>query len=70
MTKQNQRELVLAWLEEYGTITTREAVTELNIMALPRRIFELKAEGYPIIKTWRITAAGTRFGEYSLKREA
>ena len=70
MTKQTQRDSVLKWLETRGTLTTREAVTELGIMALPRRIFELKAEGYPIVKTWEKTANGNRYGVYRLLREA
>lgn len=64
--KKTQRDRVLEWLEERGTLTTREAVTELSIMSLPKRIEELRKAGYPISLKWVQTANGARYGVYEL----
>lgn len=65
--KTTQRKLVISWLKTYGTITTRQAVTELNIMSLPRRIMELREQGYEIETTYQKSPAGARYGVYTLK---
>lgn len=64
-----QTDKVLNWLERNGELTTREAVIELNIMSLPRRIMELRADGYNIITTYRTTKNGTKYGVYTLIKE-
>lgn len=64
--KVKQTALVLHWLVENGEITTREAVTELNIMSLPRRIMELREMGFDIITTYRTSPNGARYGVYTL----
>lgn len=68
MKKITQCNKVLAWLEVYGELTTREAVTELNIMALPRRIKDLRNAGHNITLTYRKSANGARYGVYSLAK--
>ena len=61
-----QRDRVLEWLYKHGELTTREAVIELGIMSLPKRIEELRKSG-PVIKTdYRTSASGARYGVYSL----
>lgn len=70
MNKITQCNKVLAWLEVYGELTTRQAVTELNIMSLPRRIMELRNAGHDITLTYRKSANGARYGVYSLVKEA
>lgn len=67
--KQTQRDRVLAWLKTHGTLTVREAVTELNIMSVPKRIEELRRAGYSIRMDWVQTETGTRYGVYRLIRE-
>lgn len=69
MDKQTQKTRVVDWLREHGALTVREAVTELGIMALPRRVFELKREGVPIALEWKTTATGARYGVYRLIKE-
>ena len=65
--KLSQRKLVISRLRTYGTITTRQAVTELNIMSLPRRIMELREQGYNIETTYQKSPSGARYGVYTLK---
>lgn len=57
---QTQKEMVLAWLKTRGSITPLEAMKELGIMRLGARIFDLRAEGYPIISS--VETAQNRFG--------
>ena len=52
-SKVTQNAKVLHWLQTNGALTTREAVTELNIMSLPRRIKDLRGIGYKINMTYR-----------------
>lgn len=68
-TKKSQRDIVLSWLKKHGEITTRQAVTELNIMSLPKRIEELRKSGVPIRTTYRTSANGARYGVYSLVKK-
>lgn len=64
--KTTQTALVLDWLVRKGELTTREAVTELNIMSLPRRIMELRRAGIDIDMTYKVSANGARYGVYTL----
>ena len=65
--KTTQTALVLDWLKRNGELTTREAVTELNIMSLPRRVMELRRAGIDIDMTYRTSASGARYGVYTLQ---
>lgn len=64
--KRTQRDKILSYLKKNGTLTVREAITELNIMSAPKRIEELRKEGYPIALEWKQTEAGSRYGVYRL----
>ena len=64
--KRKQTERVLEWLETRGELTTREAVLELNIMSLPKRIEELRKDGNAIKTEYRTSANGARYGVYML----
>ena len=66
MSKQTQCSKVLAWLQTQGELTTREAVTELDIMSLPRRIMELREAGHNISMEYRTSRSGARYGVYTL----
>jgi hypothetical protein len=66
MKKVTQMETVLDYLLTHGELTTRQAVIDLNIMCLPKRIEELRKEGVQIITTYRISANGKRYGVYTL----
>ena len=65
--KPKQTAIVLDWLQNRGELTTREAVTELNIMSLPRRIMELRRAGHNIGLIYRTSANGARYGVYTLQ---
>ena len=65
-TKTSQRARVLAWLQTHGELTVREAVTEMSIMSLPKRIEELRDDGYEISTDYRKTKSGARYGVYTL----
>lgn len=67
MKKQTQRDKVLLWLRTHGTLTVRDAVTELNIMSVPKRVEELRRMGYQIRMDWATTESGTRYGVYKLE---
>lgn len=65
--KRTQRDKILSYLRKHGTLTVREAITELNIMSAPKRIEELRKEGYPITLDWVHTQSGSRYGVYKLE---
>lgn len=65
--KRTQRDKILSYLRKNGTLTVREAITELNIMSAPKRIEELRKEGYLIKLEWRRTQTGSRYGVYMLE---
>lgn len=44
----SQKEMVLAYIEEFGSITQHEASRDLSVSRLAARISELKKQGYPI----------------------
>lgn len=48
-TNPTQCERVLAYMEQYGSITQLEALKELGVMRLASRISNLKKDGYPIV---------------------
>ena len=64
--KRTQRDKILSYLRTHGTLTVREAITELNIMSAPKRIEELRKQGYIIPLEWRQTETGSRYGVYRL----
>lgn len=66
MNKVKQKQKILAWFKNNERLTTLEAVTELSIMSLPRRIMELRQMGYNISMTYEKNANGSRYGVYEL----
>ena len=60
-----QRDRVLEWLYRHGELTTRDAVVELGIMSLPKRIEELRKSGHAIKTEYRTSKNGARYGVYS-----
>ena len=67
----NQKDQVMNYMSEFGTITPFQAFTDLGITKLATRISELTAECVPIYKKW--TQTKNRYGKtvqfmtYSLK---
>lgn len=71
MAKLTQCERVLRHLEDFGSITSLEAVNEYGIMRLASRINDLKGQGYAILSE-RVTGKN-RYNEttsYSVYRLA
>lgn len=48
--KLTQKELVLKYLKDFGSISTFQAFTDLGITRLSGRIFDLKKDGYSFKK--------------------
>lgn len=67
----NQKQMVLQYIEEFGSITSFEAYIDLGITQLATRIKELKEEGYLFNYEW-ITKKNrygkpVKFKKYSLE---
>lgn len=56
-----QAQRVLAYIEQFGSITQHEAMIDLGIMRLASRVSELKKDGYNI--TGEMVKVKNRFGE-------
>ena len=56
---QNQR--IIAYINEFGSITWIEAARDLGIARLASRISDLKKRGYPIVS--RFETVKNRYGE-------
>lgn len=56
-----QKDMVLDYMNQYGSISTLEAFRDLGITRLSARIFELKEKGVHIGSKW--TTAKNRFGK-------
>lgn len=59
--KLTQCDRVLRHLQDYGTITTLEAITEYGILRLAARITDLKRKGYAISSETKTDS--NRYGE-------
>lgn len=68
MDKVSQNNKILEYMENYGSITSREAMMRLNVMRLASRICDLKKKGYPIVTDMETSASGARYARYSLER--
>ena len=56
-----QLDRIMRHLEDYGSITSLEAVSEYGIMRLASRIHDLKMQGVPVIK--KMESSKNRYGE-------
>ena len=63
--KKSQKEQILDYLHEHGSITPMEALSEIGCFRLSGRIFELKAEGHDI-QTEQMFRNGKVFARYVL----
>ena len=61
LMKMTQNELVLEYLEQFGSITALEAMRDLGVMRLASRISELRSDGYSI--TSEMETVENRFGD-------
>ena len=59
--KVTQSQRVLDYIEEFGSITQREALRDLGVMRLASRISDLRRQGVPIAST--VETVKNRFDE-------
>lgn len=64
--KKIQTMRVLEFMQDHDGITSWEAFESLNILSLPRRIKDLREQGYNIEMTWQRRPNGEKFGLYRL----
>lgn len=69
-----QKELIIKYMEDFGSITTIEAFTDLGITKLTSRISELRKDGF-IIASKKIDKKSrygkpVKFNRYWLEAEA
>ena len=62
-----QRDKILSYLKQNGTMTVRDAIFDLNINSPAKRVQELRDMGYIIKTDWVVTDNGTRYGAYKLE---
>lgn len=63
MSKATQAERILAYIEEFGSITQMDALRDLGCMRLASRISDLKRKGYAIES--ETEPVKNRYGEVS-----
>lgn len=56
-----QTERILQYLKDFGSITPLQALSDLGVMRLGARIWDLRQAGYPI--TRRMVGSKNRYGE-------
>ena len=66
--KITQRARVLDYLKTHEGLTVMEAVSDMGILSLPKRIEELRKAGHPITLTYKVTKSGARYGVYALQK--
>lgn len=71
--KVNQRQRIIDYINQFGSITSKDAYDDLGITQLATRIKELKEQGYKFETKWE--SSKNRYGErvdfkrYFLKKE-
>ncbi len=63
---QSQYQTILNHLVDYESISGVEAAELYRVRALPRRIKDLKENGFNIISEWRTDPLGQRYKKYRL----
>ena len=59
--KQTQCERVINYINDFGSISGKEAFIDLGIMHLPARIYDLEKQGYSIKREFE--SSKNRYGE-------
>ena len=60
-TKKTQKERIIDYIIQFGSISSWEAYKDLGITQLGARIDELERDGYSFVKEWE--TAKNRYGE-------
>lgn len=67
----NQREMILQYIKDFGSITSFEAYIDLGVTQLATRVAELKEQGYIFKYEWVIKknryGKNVRFKKYKLE---
>jgi hypothetical protein len=64
--RQAQVDRAISYMREHGSLTSLEALTELGILSFPKRICEMKKQGFYIKTKWE--SGEGRNGKYRVKR--
>lgn len=61
--RQAQVDRAIAYMREHGSLTSLEALTELGILSFPKRVCEMKQQGFYITSKWEngISKYGNKF---------
>ena len=59
--KITQKDRIINYIREFGSISSREAFIDLGIARLGARIFDLKKEGYKFKEEWE--SSNNRYNE-------
>lgn len=62
-----QKDIVLNYLKQHGTITSRECMLELDIMDLQKAIQLLREDGEKITDTWKKSTNRKKYKVYKLE---
>lgn len=62
----NQRDRIIAYINQHGSITSFEALTRLSVGRLGARICELRQQGFPI--AGKTEYGKNRYGKYHYTR--
>jgi len=65
---ETQTAQILRHLEERGTITPMDALTDYGCFRLGARIYELRQRGYDI-ETEMVSSGGKRYARYRIKQK-
>ena len=68
-----QCEMILKYIDDFGSITPLQAIADLGCMRLASRVRDLKGRGYPIrvrlIRGKNRYGKATRYAEYYIDKE-
>lgn len=51
--QQAQVDRAISYMREHGSLTSLEALTKLGILSFPKRICEMKKQGFYITSKWK-----------------
>ena len=66
MTKETQKERILEYIREHGSITPVEALKHIGSFRLGARIYDIKQQGHDIINLNK--TGDERYAKYALRR--
>ena len=69
MDKTTQCQKILEYIDEHGSITSRDAMMKLNVYRLASRVCDLKKKGYPIVAVTETASSGGHYARYYMECE-